>query len=309
MARKEKTLAALAKIETTYGTDSTPTGGANALLLSDAQFTPLAGEQVSRDLLLPYLGHQGESLVGDYVQFDFSVEIAGAGAAGDVPAYGPLLRGCGMAETVNAGTSVVYDPISSDEESLAMYFNLDGVNHILLGARGDVSMSFVPKQIPRFRFSFKGLVGTIADTALPTVDVSAFIKPLPVSDTNTPTYTLHGVSPKAESITIALGNTVEPRHLVGGESIEITDRKMTGTTVIENPLLAVKNWFAAAQAETRAAMQLVHGKTAGNIVQFDAPKVQLGRPTQGATQGIANLSIPLMMTPDSGDDDYSITVK
>ncbi|WP_425417330.1 phage tail tube protein [Oricola indica] len=309
MGRKIRKLAVLAKVHSAYNTDPVPTAGANAMLMTEVDLQPLAGEEVSRDLLLPYLGHQGVELTGDYVRLEGSVEIAGAGGAGDVPAFGALLRGCGLAETVNAGTSVVYEPVSAGEEAVAIYYYLDGVRHIILGARGNVTMSFVPKQIPRFRFTFMGLVGTISDTALPAADVSAFVRPVSVSKAQT-TLELHSVSALiSESVEVNLGNAIEMRHLIGSESAEMTDRQSTGTAVLEAPLLASKNWFAAAQARTRDALQLVHGTTAGNIVQLDAPKVEIGRPTQGSSQGIANLSLPLMLTPDSGDDELSITVK
>ncbi|TIU35994.1 MAG: hypothetical protein E5W28_09325, partial [Mesorhizobium sp.] len=145
-------LAVLAKIETVYGTDPTPTGAANAIQMTNATVNPLEGEQVSRDLMLPYLGMQGVILTGTYVKIDGEVEIAGAGAAGDAPAYGPLLRACGLAETITVGTDVQYDPVSSGFEAVTLYFNHDGVNHIALGSRGNVSFSLVPKQIPHYKF-------------------------------------------------------------------------------------------------------------------------------------------------------------
>ncbi|TIV30814.1 MAG: hypothetical protein E5V96_31225, partial [Mesorhizobium sp.] len=201
-------LAVLAKIETVYGTDPTPTGAANAIQMTNATVNPLEGEQVSRDLMLPYLGMQGVILTGTYVKIDGEVEIAGAGAAGDAPAYGPLLRACGLAETITVGTDVQYDPVSSGFEAVTLYFNHDGVNHIALGSRGNVSFSLVPKQIPRYKFSFSGLLGTIADVALPTVDLSAFVTPVPVSKLNT-TFTLHGWSAVAESLALDAGIQVE----------------------------------------------------------------------------------------------------
>lgn len=301
-------MALLAKLETIYRTDSAPTGSANAILATDVNIEPLAGEEVSRDLLLPYLGHQGVQLVGTYVRIEFSVELAGAGAAGTAPAYGPLLRACGMAETITASTDVAYEPVSAGYESASLYYNLDGVRHIALGVRGTVSLSLTPKQIPRLRFVMTGLLGTITDTALPTVNVSAFQRPVPVSDANS-TLSLHGLAAVTESISIDLAHTVEPRFLIGSESVVITDRKTTGSAVVEATSLATKNWFSIAQARTRGALALQHGTVAGNIVKIDAPQVEIGRPTQGQTQGILNYTLPLMLCPSSaGDDELKITV-
>ncbi|RUY11941.1 hypothetical protein EOA25_04685 [Mesorhizobium sp. M2A.F.Ca.ET.040.01.1.1] len=301
-------LAVLAKIETTYGVSAAPTGAANAIQMTNATITPLAGDQVSRDLLLPYLGQQGVILTGTYAQLQGEVEIAGAGAAGDVPKYGALLRACGLAETITAATDVQYEPVSSGFESATLFFNHDGVNHILLGARGSVSINLVPKQIPRFTFNFSGLLGTIADTALPTVDLTGFQKPVPVSKANT-TMTLHGWSSVAESLALDLANQVEPRFLIGDENIQLVDRNPSGTAVIEARSLATLDVFGIAQARTRGALAVQQGTVAGNIVKFDAPAVELGRPTEGQTQKIINYSVPLMLCTDSGDDELKITVK
>ncbi|RUW41523.1 hypothetical protein EOA37_09690 [Mesorhizobium sp. M2A.F.Ca.ET.015.02.1.1] len=308
MARFYRKLAVLAKIENTYGVNPTPTGLANAIQMTNATITPLAGDQVSRDLMLPYLGQQGVILVGTYAQLQGEVEIAGAGTPGDVPAYGVLLRGCGLAETVTADTDVQYDPVSTGFESVTLYFNHDGVNHILLGARGSVSVNLVPKQIPRYTFSFSGMLGTIADVALPATDYSAFQVPVPISKANT-TMSLHGWSSIAESLAIDLANQIEPRFLIGDENIQLVDRNPSGTAVIEARSLATLDVFSRAQARTRGALVLTHGTVGGNIVQFDAPAVELGRPTEGQTQKIINYSVPLMLCTDSGDDELKITVK
>lgn len=306
--RKYRKMALLAKPEVTEGTDSVPTGAANAIQANDVSITPMAGDEETRDLMLPYLGLQGVILTGDYVQLEFSVEIAGAGAAGDVPGYGALLRACAMSETINAGVDVVYEPVSDGEESSSIYFNQDGVRHVALGTRGNATLTFEPKRIPRFRFTMMGLLGTITDQALPTVDLSGFQTPLPVSKAAT-TLSLHGASRVAESVSIDLGQQVEPRFLIGDERIQLTDRRATGTAVVEAQDLATINWFSIASARTKDVLQLVHGTAAGNIVQVDAPKVEIGRPAQGQTQGVVNYSLPLMLTPDTGNDEFTITVK
>lgn len=303
-------LALLAKIETIYGTDPVPTGVANALLATDAAFTPLEGQEVSRDLLTPYLGHQGIILTGLYGRLEFSIEVAGAGTAGDAPAYSPLLRACGFAETVTAGVEVEYELVSGGFESLTLYYNRDGVRHVLVGARGTMTLEFTPAGIPRYRFNLIGLHGTLAaDTALPATTLTGFKTPVPVSKANT-TFSLHGyaVGP-TERVSLDVGNQVEPRMLINSEACEIVDRKSTGSVVMEATSLATKNWDAIARAHTTGAFALVHGTIAGNIVSIDAPATQVGRWSEGQTQGILNNTLPLIFQPATGNDELKITVK
>lgn len=308
MPRFVRKLALLAKIETVYGTDPTPTGNANAILSTNVTLTPVAGSEERRELVLPYLGHQGVILTGDHVMLEFSVEAAGAGAAGTAPAYGPLLRACGLSETIEVGTSVEYEPVSSGFEAVSIYYTLDGVRHIALGCRGNVSLEMTPQKIPRFRFRFLGLLGTISDTALPAVTLTGFKKPVIVNKANT-TFALHGYSGPMEAFSFDLGNQVEPRLLVNHESIQLVDRQTAGSATMEATTLATKNWFTISAARTRGALAAVHGITAGNIVEVAATAVEIGRVTQGESQGIANYQFPLLFCPTAGNDEFTITVR
>ncbi|MBC7313599.1 MAG: hypothetical protein H5U11_13990 [Rhizobium sp.] len=306
MARYFRNRAILVKPETTYGVDAVPTGAANAMQMTNVNFEPLVGEDVNRDLVLPYMGHQGVMLVGNYARISGEVEIAGSGTAGTAPAVGPLLRACALAEVITAATDVKYTPISSLQEAVSIYFNVDGVRHVLLGARGTMTLQLTPKQIPRFVFTMTGLLGTITDQALPTVDLTDFIKPVPVSKANT-TFSLHGHAGACEGVSMDLGSQVEPRLLIGAESIELVDRMMTGNATMEAVSLATKNWFQIAQAHTTGALAAQHGTVAGNIVKFEAPAVQIGRLNYGETQKIVNNGLPLMFQPVAGNDEFVIT--
>lgn len=92
----------LAKIEGTYGVDSAPTGAANAILVRSLDVTPLDADVVSRDVVRPFLGSQGNLIAGQKVTVSMEIELAGSGTAGSAPAYGPLLRACGLAEVLTA---------------------------------------------------------------------------------------------------------------------------------------------------------------------------------------------------------------
>lgn len=301
-------LAILAKTETTYGTDAVPTGAANAMQVSNVTFTPLAGMEESRDLVKPFMGHQGVTLTGNYRQIEFDVEMGGAGAAGTAPAYGPLLRACGFAEQITAGTDVQYSPVSDTFDAVSIYYFLDGKRWILTGSRGKFTLSLEPQKKPRFHFTLSGLLGTVSDTALPDADYTGFIEPPVVSKANT-SFSLDGLAAPMTGLTIDGGQQIEPRLIVNYEAIEHVDRQMTGSVVLDQVLNASKDWEALALAGTRVVLAAQHGTAAGSIVALGAPAVQIGRMSHGASQKVANNTLPLMFIPDQGNDELVITVK
>jgi hypothetical protein len=240
----------LAKIETTYGTDPTPTGAANAILVRNLNVTPQSTQMVGRELIRPYLGNFEQLMASTHVELDFEVEAAGAGTAGTVPAYGPLLRACGLSETTTASVKVDYKPVSSTFESVTVYFNVDGVLHKITGARGDVELSINAAQIPVFKFKFVGIYNAPTDSALPTVSYTAFQTPLVANSTNTPSFSLFSVSPVLSDFSLQLGNQIDYRTLIGNQYVQLTDRKAAGQVTFEANTIATKDWFSTALAST-----------------------------------------------------------
>ena len=306
--RRYRKLAMLHKIEATYGVDAVPVA-ADAIIATHVTVTPIEAQEVSRDLMLPYMGNQGVVLAGIYARVEFDVEIAGAGAAGTVPKYGSLLRVAGMSETVVNGTSVTYAIVEDAVESGSLYFIQDKVQHVLLGGQANIAPSLTPSAIPRMRVTYVGLLGQITDIgAMPAVSMAGWITPLYVSKANT-TMSLHGWNSVAESLSLDLGNTLTPRFLIGDERIMISDRNSTGTAVVEARSLAEIDWFDRSLKRTRGPLSVIHGKTAGNIVEFAAPAVEIGRPTQGQTNGIVNYPLGLSLVPVVGRDELKIVVR
>ncbi len=304
-----------AKIESTYGTDSTPAAGTDDVLFmaNEVDLSPVAANAIPREVSRAggEYGSYTEYLVGKHVALSFSIEMAGAGGAvDDVPAYSPLLRACGLAQTVNASTSVEYDPSSDNEshDAVSMYVNIGGKLHVLLGSRGDVSFELNALAIPAMRFSFMGLFVAVADESFPgAIDLSAFTKPQVVSDANTPTLTLHGETVNCSALSIGLGNAVEYRELVNSTSIQIVDRKSVGSITFEDVLVATKAWEATVVAETLGALQVIHGVGVGNVCQIDAPKVQLKNPRPSGSQNKRMTTFDLVLTPNAGDDEFKLT--
>lgn len=99
--------AILAAIETTYGEGATLTGAQHAVQALDVSLTPLEAEEVEDELAMPTFGAREHALVGKHVSLEFTVLLGGSGAAGTAPAYGPLLRAAGHAETTVEGAGTI----------------------------------------------------------------------------------------------------------------------------------------------------------------------------------------------------------
>jgi len=287
--------------ESTYGTDPTP-DGSDAVLVRDLNITPQSSDVVSRDLIRPYLGASQQLLANTRVECTFSVELAGSGTAGTAPQYGKALKACGLAETIVASTSVTYDPVSSNFESITIHYMIDGVRHKVTGCRGNVGITANVGEIPTLDFSFTGIYNAPDDSALLTPTYANQDDPLIFKNGNTSSFQLLSYAGALQSFSMDLGNSLTYRELIGGsKEVLLTDRSVTGTVTIEAVTMATKDYFAAAVADDSALgnLQFTHGSTAGNIVQFTSSKVDIGDVSYGDSDGIAMLNIPYTCVPDS----------
>jgi len=297
----------LAKTETTYGTDPTPTGAANAILVSNMKIDPIQGGQVARDLVRPYLG-ASESLQGErYVQITFDVEVQGSGAAGTEPAFGPILKACGMGVTTVASTSNTYAPVSSAFSSVTLYYNVDGVLHKITGARGNVKWTFAVGKIPMMSFTFKGLYNAPTDTAAPSPTYTAFKTPLAATTANTTSFSFFGYSGNLQMLDFDFGNTIDYMALIGTEYVQQSGRNITGTAVIEAPTITAKDYFSAAAGTALGSLALTHGTAAGSRAVVTSSTLDVLNPTYAEDNGVVMLSIPFTLVPSTaGNDEISI---
>jgi hypothetical protein len=308
-SKKFRKLAILAKMETTYGDDALPTGAANAMVVSDVELTPLDGEEVERNNVQPYFGNFALMQATSYARLRFSVELAGSGAAGTAPKWSPLLRACSVSCTLSAGVSVTYAPISDNQESVTLYANIDGKNQVMPGVRGECKFTMDAKGKPMLQFEFMGLYGEISDAALPAANYTGWIEPVAMNKANTH-CTLHGILVASSHFDLTLGNQVVKRDLTETDTVEIVDRKSSGSIVFEDTPVATKDWVGEAQAKTLGDISIVHGTVAGNIATFTGTgTVQLGKPTYSNQDGILMVNAPLRFQPTSaGNDEWSLVL-
>jgi len=372
-----------AAVETTYGTDASPTGS-NAILVRNMSVTPQDADLTDRDLVRPYIGRSEQLPSGIRARAEFEVEIAGTGTAGIAAGYGPLLRACGMAQTllaaavtgtaqagatntitlaaaasavdgfyvgmpiaITGGTgsgqtamitgyvgstkiatvarnwtvtpgatstysisaNAIYRPVSASFDSVSLYFNVDGVLHKLLGARGTVSVSMKVKDIPVFKFAMTGIYQAVTDTAAVTPVYTAFQTPLPVTNTNTSTFSLHGIGAVLSEMSIDMAVAIAHRTLVGGaEAVLITDREPVGSFTVEADTVANADWWTRARSATLGSLGIIHGTTAGNRVSIASANVQLTTPTYVEMDGIAMVQMGANFVPVTGNDEMHICV-
>jgi hypothetical protein len=304
MRFKRKVL--LFKLEGTYGVDSVPVAGTDGLLVRNLSVRPLKLAYEERGpLVKPFYSNDGKIITGKWSELDFEIEIQGAGGAVDAVAkWAPVLRAAGFAQTINAGVSVQYDPVSTGEESASAYFQIDGRQHKMLGLRASkFALMISAGKVPVFQFGFMGLHVQPTDTALTPATLTGFQKPIAANNANTTPFTLHGFAGKFREFSLDMGLQAPYRNLIGSESVPILGRKPTGKVTLESELVATKDWWTTIKNETLGALAITHGTAAGFKVKIDAPNVQVTEPDDPDEDGVLMLSAALDFIPGAGGND------
>jgi len=298
----------LFKLEPTYGVDPTPTGAANALQTVNFKWMPMQGKDIERNLEQPYMGAQGTLPAELHAKVTFDVELEPSGTAGLAPAWGPLLRACGVAETIVADTSVTYNPVSDGHESATLYFSLDGTKYVSYGARGTVTMDFEASDIPYLRFEFTGLFTKPTEAVMDTPILAAWKKPQVVSDANT-SFSLNAMSLVLRKLSLNLGNEVNPSFLIGEEMVDITGKVDAVDMTVKAVPLTTFDPYSAALSDDDLPLSLVHGLVAGRIATLAIPKLEIQRPeSMEDVNGKVEWPLRAQALPTAGNDQWTLTL-
>lgn len=166
----------LAKVETTDNVDAAPVSTTDAVLVEAPSWANEGTKMVERPAVRASLGRLKNIYAGSLQTVTFSVEIKGSGVIDTPPELGVLLRGCAVAETINAGVSVVYQPASTGHESLTIYYFQDGLLRKLTGAVGTATKTLAAGNKGMTEFTFTGhtkVDGTAAGGGLNTITFPA----------------------------------------------------------------------------------------------------------------------------------------
>lgn len=296
----------LAKIESTYNTDSVPAAG-DAVAFSNVGWSHDGLRMIDRDVVQQGLDTKKRIYGGSLQTITLTCEVKGSGAAGTAPEYGPLLRACGLDETIVASTSVTYAPVSSALESCTIYYFEEGKRYILTGCRGNAEFSFETGAVPMVTFTMTGHRSDPTDTAAPTPTYDATD---PIGLINIP-FTVGGSTFAINSFSLDLGNVIaQPPSLAatdGYGEIFVTGRDPGGSMDPESVLVATDSIVADFTAGTAAALSLGPvGATAGNIVDLDVPVTYYVDVSPGDREGIRTNDISYKAAITAGDDELSL---
>lgn len=311
--------AILAKLEEEYGVDAIPTGAANALVVSNVSINALNAEWIKRDIIREYLGASEELAGASYVECGFDIELVGAGEAGKAPAWGALMRSIGFAEIITEDVRVDYVPVSGGFESSTIYYFDDGVLHKLLGVRGTASLNLGVGEKPVISFKLMGVDGGIAVLNSPPTNLTAWRVPQIVTDDNSgniiigathavetaPTF-VDGTEYPSQGLTIDLGITASFQKILGGKSIAITDREVTGSIKLKQTAAQEVEFMAMVKRAEKATLGLVHGTVPNDKVAVFLPAAQLKEPTKEDLNGERMIGYNVRATPVVGNDEIRI---
>lgn len=319
MDRLIRKTAILAKLEDVYAEDALPTGAANALVVSNLSINPLNAEYIARGIIRDYLGASEELPGASYLECSFDIELVGAGVIATAPPWSPLIRVIGFAEVITVGVRVDYVPVSAAFESATVYWYDDGVLHKLLGVRGTATMDLTVGQKPVISFKLMGVDGGIAAVPNVATTLTAWRVPQIVIDANSgdltfgathdavaaPAFAL-GTTYPSQGLTVDLGVKANFQKLLGGESIAISEREVTGAVKLKLTAAQEVAFMADVKAAALTSIGLIHGTVANDKVMVFMPSVQRKEPTKEELNGERMNGYKLRMLPVVGNDEIRI---
>ena len=301
----------LIKREAVYGTDSAPTVAANAVdakgIKIDYQYDVLPRDIVRNTLspVAPIIGQRS-------VEISFMLEIKWSGTKGTVARLSDALVACGLAETVSAGSSVIYKPtdVAALSATIWLYELQDTGNcrlHKITGAMGTPSLVIENGKIAGIELKFQGIANDPTEAAAPATPTWETVIP-PICESAT--LTLNSVALIAQSLKIDLNNEIVKRDdlnsAAGLKGFALVGRKPSGSINPEAVLAATYDFYADFKAATSRALSIVIGTAAGNKLTITAPKLVIDKLGNADRGGIGSRDVGFELVGNTGGDELQL---
>jgi hypothetical protein len=251
------------------------------------------------------------------VKIGITTELAGSGAAATPPAWGDLLLGCAMAEGVlSTPARVEYTPASTGLKTLTNYYHDDGLLHKQLAAMGDFSISAKVGERPVIKFDFTGLDGGASVAANPGAVLTAWKPPVAMTKANVTDITLGatyalgavtgGTTYASTGLELKVGNKVNFTPLLSTETIDITDREVTGSIELDLTAAQELALLAIVKGAIAQTLALTIGTVTGAKVIVFLTGVQLSNYKKADVNGKRMVGFDIRAVPLAGNDEMRL---
>ncbi|MBI1397071.1 MAG: hypothetical protein GC151_13930 [Betaproteobacteria bacterium] len=301
----------LAKVETTKGTDASPTAGSNLILPNgDLQIqVPIEQDTGAGDLKSTF--GPGQSVTfKQAMKLATTVRVRGLGSGASAltePMIAPLLRASGH-DVATAGDgsstakSATYTPTSvgANLKSNTVYFYEDGLLYKMLGAVCNLSFEAAMNAlIVKAEFQSKY-------TAPATASFPSFTAPTEevFRMTNTLCTMSDGSTINIGKFTFDSGAKVSEAYETGNHEFQVEDREPT-ITIDPLAIASAADWTALINA-TSFHLTATFTNSLGETLVFDAPAAVLQEISTGDRAGRITREKKFSLKETSGDDQYSI---
>lgn len=218
----------------------------------------------------------------------------------------------GASSGYSIAPNAAFKPISNidgvADTSCTICYNIDGVQHKLLGCRGNVALNANLGEIPSLQFTMTGVYATPTDTAQSTYTLAYANQAVPLvfRNDNVKGFRFFGQSGCLQMVSFDFGNQIVYRERIGcTKRVDLIDAQASGQVMMEATTMAAFNPFTQALAEgSYGTVGFVHGTTAGNRCALVVPQCDLGNPSYSTDNGVEMINLPFTAPPAVANDDF-----
>jgi hypothetical protein len=280
----------------------------DAFLVSNPTFTPVIDMNERNPVsasLSPYVSIPGRRSA----RMTFDVELVGSDqGAGTALYFSDALIGCGADEDLS-GTAIYHPAADADAlKSVTLALYMDGKIYKMWGARGNFRLLMVHGQPAVISFEFTAADWSVTDGGLLSPTYNAAIAPIFTSAS----LQIDSYDAIISQVEIDTGNVVSLRPSAnassGHLSAVITGRKPTFSFDPEEVLVASEDFFGNWRAGKPMAFTASFGTGSGYVITVEAPAVQYSEVAMAERDGQSTLDITALLTRDTADDEWKITI-
>jgi len=293
----------LAKIESPYGSDPTPTTTSNFLACHNVRINPTLGynDTAATDgSLSPRAGTLGRK----YIEVSFDHELQVNDSVQTTPPCKDILKACGYAES-----SGVYTQRTTSFDSVTIWVYMEDVLQKVSGCRGNVVWNLVAGQPAILAFTMQGLYQKPSDSTFPTSWTDSGGAPLVAINQSFDYDTAH---PVIENLSFSLNNalsqnpTMDDAQAHGINEIVITNRMPECSFDAEMPLATSYDYWTVYEAVQQKAVGYVLSNGTAKCT-ISLPKVEITNMVPGDRGGTRTYNITGRPCRTTGDDEISLT--